>query len=60
MWKFWLVGFLVIGAAFAMDFADNLFNPYRAGLALFCCVMAVVTWRQSHAANDETLWDLDG
>ena len=55
MWKFWLVGFLVIGAAFAMDFADNLFNPYRAGLALFCCVMAVITWRQSHAANDETL-----
>ena len=46
MWKFWLVGFLVIGAAFAMDLADNLFNPYRAGLALFCGVMAIVTWRQ--------------
>jgi len=41
MWKFWLVGFLVIGAAFTMELANGVLNVYRAA-----------EWRKSRGAKD--------
>ena len=53
MWKFWLVGFLVIGTAFALDLVYGVLHVYRGGLTVFCAVMLVVTWRKSHPGDDE-------
>ncbi|MBT8488801.1 MAG: hypothetical protein KJO65_08280 [Gemmatimonadetes bacterium] len=57
MWKFWLMGLLVIGAAFAIDLANGVLHVYRGGFTVICAIMLVVTWRKSRAANGTSTTD---